>query len=432
MPQQTLQHTAVRDLLDQPPGWLLRSGIGMLFIGTLLLLGLAALIRYPEHLEAPCMLQTEVPPLPVRIGTGAYLDTLYIANNQTVQTGQRLAVLRYAGNWRDLDRLRSWLSGALMNDQQNLAPPPAPVRLELGPLQAVYNQVVLAQNALNDYTKFNGLNTEMKRRRREIGSVQKLLRGQERDRSAFQRTLALQDSQQRRDSLLREEGLLSDQEYERSQQTTIGLQRQRQGVLTGTVQNEVRINQLKREMAELERKHRLELNRLRHDVKRTLLELDAALEATIQEIFVVSPGEGILSWQEGLTTRTLLDAGEPLGFIVPEHHDQTVVVRATLPGGASGRAVEGQAFFVALDGYPDREFGQLPGRITYLDRLALPDREGLYGIPLRGELTTDFVSTYQRRIPFRQNATGTLRIITEDRSLLSRLFLPFLDLFKNN
>ena len=434
MPQSisAYEHTLVHDLLDRPPGWLLRSGIGMLFLFAVTALGIAAFIRYPERLEAPCVLQTEVPPLPLRLGTAAFVDILYIGDAQMVHAGQRLAAIRFAGSHTDVDTLAAWVTTAREAARGDEFPPLPTVPLEVGPLQGAYNQVIATYTAHAEYNAHNGVRETMKRQRREIGSTQKLAAGMRREQLDYRESLSLSRARVRRDSLLEIEGLVSRQELEQSRQTAVGTRRQRQGVLSATVQHEVRINQLKREMAELERQHLLELNRLTGEARRALFQLDAELNALLPQLYLTSPRTGRLSWRDGIGTHTLFDPTVPLGYVLPAGSSETILVRGTLPAAAAGKAEIGQRLFVALDGYPEREYGQLTGRITHLAPLAEPNSEGAYGIAIRGELEGGLRTTYRRDLPFTQNTPGTLRVVTAERSLLSRLFTPIVDLFKTH
>lgn len=85
-----------------------------------------------------------------------------------------------------------------------------------------------------------------------------------------------------------------------------------------------------------------------------------------------------------------------------------------------------------LAAYPFREFGQLQGKVTDIDAVAVPDAQGMFRRTVTVALPDSLVTTYGRRINFQQNLTGTARIITQDRTLLERLFDQFLNLNNNS
>ncbi len=66
---------AIEDMLGNPPGWLLRAGIGGIALVFLLVLGLTAFIRYPDKLAAPFLLQTRTVPLLLQVNPGDIIDT---------------------------------------------------------------------------------------------------------------------------------------------------------------------------------------------------------------------------------------------------------------------------------------------------------------------------------------------------------------------
>ncbi len=66
------------DLIEKQPGWLLRSGIVLMFGATALFVGLAAVIRYPDKLAAPFVLTTENPPIELlTVADGQIEEILY-------------------------------------------------------------------------------------------------------------------------------------------------------------------------------------------------------------------------------------------------------------------------------------------------------------------------------------------------------------------
>ena len=76
--------------------------------------------------------------------------------------------------------------------------------------------------------------------------------------------------------------------------------------------------------------------------------------------------------------------------------------------------------------FPDREFGIISGKIENIS--LTPDKDGnlLIDVSLPNGLDT----SYEKKIEFQQEMTGTADIITEDLRLIERLLYQFRDIFK--
>lgn len=83
----------MQDMLGAPPGWLLRSGSGIVLMALALGLALCWMIRYPDKLEATAVITRDAPPLDVVAPASGYLDTLLVKEEQWAPSGTLLGVL---------------------------------------------------------------------------------------------------------------------------------------------------------------------------------------------------------------------------------------------------------------------------------------------------------------------------------------------------
>src|SRR5690606_31243746 len=76
------------DLIGHPPGWLTRSGTGLVTFATSLLLGMSWLIRYPDMAEAPAVITAVTPPILHHAVSSGLIDTVLIPDGSYVYKGQ--------------------------------------------------------------------------------------------------------------------------------------------------------------------------------------------------------------------------------------------------------------------------------------------------------------------------------------------------------
>jgi hypothetical protein len=107
----------------------------------------------------------------------------------------------------------------------------------------------------------------------------------------------------------------------------------------------------------------------------------------------------------------------------------SVIGKANVPVFNSGKIAPGMRAIVRLDGLPAQQYGVLEGRIATMALLPQQeDQEKYYQLDvcLLPALTTSTGVT----APFRPEMTGILRIATDDRRVLERVFGALRDLLR--
>ena len=107
--------------------------------------------------------------------------------------------------------------------------------------------------------------------------------------------------------------------------------------------------------------------------------------------------------------------GETVAILVPSGGPYRV--KGQLPADGSGKVAVGQRVTIQLDAYPYREFGSLP---AVVETISPVDVNGQYAI--RFSLQNGLVTQTGRRIEGRISLRGKATILTNERSLLSRIF----------
>ena len=88
----------VQDIITAVPSWLLRWGITLFFGILVLIIGLSAMIRYPDIVKAQLKVDSPNSPKPVVAKIPGKLVKLLVTENETVNAGQPLAYLESTAN----------------------------------------------------------------------------------------------------------------------------------------------------------------------------------------------------------------------------------------------------------------------------------------------------------------------------------------------
>src|ERR1035437_343682 len=138
-----IRHTDdMQDIITAVPSWLLRWGITLFFGILVLIVGLSALIRYPDIVKAQLKIGSPNAPKPIVSKISGKLVKLLVTENETVKAGQPLAYLESTANH---DKVLTLLTNLKQIQQQALQNKPINNKLfnqadniQFGELQAAY------------------------------------------------------------------------------------------------------------------------------------------------------------------------------------------------------------------------------------------------------------------------------------------------------
>ncbi|SEQ42107.1 HlyD family secretion protein [Neolewinella agarilytica] len=493
-PSTLYRDAAIQDMMGSPPGWLLHSGLTAIAVVFIVALGLAALIRYPEKVEAPFLLQTEKIPLALHAGAMNVIDTVFATSGAPVTPGDTLLVFQSEADWRPVRDLDRWLTTVeqdlspelfqetpsqpsasrlptavprgraienfgrfnekrlmsvdpttgLQSHLQRLPRLPSPSERGRGrglgsrscgfpsTIQTPLTTLNTLLNAHQTYLQTNGLTAEITAYEREIADAQRLSQSLNRQVDLYEQELDYQQRQTDRMQGLEQEGIVSTQDAEQVAAQTIAARRQREVLVSSDIQNQLRVQQLRQQILQRKLAHREQLADFDRQLRTQLKLLRTALTEYRDRYFLIAREAGTLTWQPTVREQATVSPSEPLGFLRGDDGDaKTMVARLQLPSLGQGKIELGDRVILDFAAYPSREYGQVEGSLRTLDPIALPDQQGNYLRLATVALPDTLVTSYGKTLPFQYNLAGTARIITADRSLLARLFDQFLNLTKN-
>lgn len=432
--------------MGSPPGWLLHSGLTAIFVVFLLLLGLAAVIPYPEKVEAPFVLQTQTVPLALHAGAGGVVEAMPAPTGNRVTDGDTLLVFRSETDWRAVRRLdlelatvERQLDGLTVTGGAGTVA--GELKLALSGLPAADRYPVSIQTpvtglrttlrALNSYQRNNGVVTEVTAYEREIDDARRLSESLGKQVDLYQRELAYQEKQSDRMTDLEAEGIVSTQEAEQVAAQTVGARRQREVLVSSDIQNQLRMQQLRQQIIQRRNQHREQLADFERQLLAQIRQLRAALDAFRDRYVLIAREDGTVSWQPGTRPQAMVSGVEPLGYLLPDGDNQQLVARTDLPATAQGKVEIGDRVVLDFAAYPGREFGQVTGVLQSLDPVATLNQREEYVRRAEIRLNDSLLTSYGEVIPFQYNLTGSARFIVAERTFLERLFEQLLNLTKN-
>ena len=424
MPENNLYDEATLDILGKTPASLIRWGSTISLGVVLLLFGLAWWIQYPEILPAPITITPANPALKLYSRSAGRLHFL-LPNGAKVEPAQAIAYIENPTKWQDAQRLEKILENK-ENKPLDWGTMHLPTGLRLGELQ---NNYQILQEAIQNYQIFIDLDSEAKQLyqlRKQITFYETLQQNLQSQQKIQQNELQAQKRKFQRDSLLHTQKVLSAQEFDKSLTDFAQQQRQAKNSEISQLDNLLQTQTLEARAQDISLSKREKEAKLLQYLQTALHNLQTALGQWKDRYLIEANTAGKLNYLKYWESGQFIRAEEPLLAIIPAQ-SLARVGKIELPATRSGKLQIGQDVKIRLIDFPAEEYGLLEGKISSIASLpaieAKTQKEELYMVLV--EIPT-LRTTYHKNIPASKiQLQGTAHIITEDMSLLGRIFYQF-------
>ncbi len=417
----------VREFMHRPPHWLLRSGTTVLAAVMTLLLVLSVIIKYPDTITGRITVIGTQPVMEVVARQSGHLESLRVREGQHVKQAEILAVMQSparAGTVLALaDKLRR-LEPATGEEMPVLKAEFKP-QDELGQLQEPYadflNAYRLLQSRLaDDYSDKAGtlLRKQLEGKREQIGSLrsQADMMGREMGlaREKLDRLKTLHQSKAISTAEMQEQemALLERMRAETSGQRTLN-------------EAEIEASKAEKELRDLQHDRSESLRTAREDLRARLNKLRGAIGLWEADYVLRAPGEGNVAFYDFWSDQQFVTAGRQVFLIVPAA--TRLLGRLPMSQGGSGKIKAGQDVRIQLDDFPYKEFGIVSGKVKSISMVA---REGANLVLV--DIPHPLVTSFKKKLLFKQEMVGEARIVTENMTLLGRVLYEIRRAFVNN
>ncbi len=421
-----LRSEEIQDILTRPPHSLIRRGITVV-CGVVLVLVLGSFFfKYPDIVSGEMVLTTENPPAWIASKVTGRIKELYCRDQQPVAEGQLLAVIDNAADTRDVQLLDKLLGQVAVSDSAVSIPSSLLEHIfQLGDLQSSYSSFV---KAAVDYRNFQSINVNM----REKASIERQMAGKKISTAYFQQQLRLKERELglakeefQREKTLYARGIISKSDLETAEQTYLSAQQAYSQLQSSTMSSRIESDQLGESVKKLDLQHRQDHNSNFSALNSSYRELIASVQSWKKNYMLLAPTAGTVSFITFWQTNQLVEANGKVFSIVPDCPGR-LLGKAELLSASSGKIKTGQRVNIKLNNYPYLEYGVVVGRVEAISML--PDEDGKYTVSIT--LAKGLHTTVGKKLKFTGELSGTAEILTDDRSLGSRLISPLYSILK--
>jgi HlyD family secretion protein len=136
-------------------------------------------------------------------------------------------------------------------------------------------------------------------------------------------------------------------------------------------------------------------------------------------VTVEAPFEGKVVLNKIWSENQFVKEGDIVLIVLPKEFE-TIVGRITLGSAGYGKVKNKDRVIIMFDNYPYLEYGVVTGTIS---RLSQTPEGGVYYASVKLD-SARLVTNYGNSLSFIQNMQGRAEIVTESRSLFSRIVAP--------
>ena len=420
-----LRSEEVQEILSNPPSWLVRWGITLIFVFTLIILGLSFIIKYPDFVTAKVIITTLKPSEQIVTRYSGALDSIYIKNGDTVQIGQRLAVIRNTANTNDIYRLTAIIDTLIPRSENFVFPIDLASNLQLGDIEPAYNNF---EKSYIDHQLMKNLDPymgQLQGNRQSLAEIKMRLNDQIKQRQILEQEYILEQRDFERHEKLFEKGVISQQEYESKKLELFQMDKNISSMAITISQMREAISSAGQNLQTTKINQQEDNTRFLANLSQSLNSLKKAIKEWEHNYVLISSTEGIVGFQEFWGKNQYINSGEVVFSILPLDTSQ-LVGKLVLPSQNAGKVVPSQKTLVKLDNFPYQQYGMLVGKVENIS--ISPNKEGNYFVYI--SLPQGTTTSNNKNLPFEQEMLGNAEIITENLSVAERVFYKFKDLFK--
>lgn len=414
----------VQEIIAAVPSWILRWGIVLVFCILAGIVGLSALIKYPDVVKMSLKVVAGEAPKVVVAKQNGRIIALLVKEDQQVQEGQALVYLESTANHKDVIALESALlelrtrlgvgEGAMLKLPEN--------GLALGELQADY------QNFYQRYLQYRATQQSgyYQRKRQFLEKDLKEVMAQRRQiekekevqEQSFKNTEATYEAYKK----LYAQKVISLNEYREQENKYLGGKSPLQQNESALLNNGVAYMGKEKELFDLEHT----VSEEKASFLQSLNSLVVATEAWLLRYVPKAPVAGKLSYGGTLQVNQNVVAGQDL-FVV-NSGSSNFYGEINIPQQNMGKVSQGQQALVKLHSYPYEQFGMIRGKIGFIADAAY--RDSIFTAKVKFE---QFENKDPRfKITLKNGMLASAEIITEDNTLLQRFARSLTAMLRNN
>jgi len=416
-----LRSTEVQEILGQIPSWIVRWGIGLIFLVVAAFMIGSFFFRYPEVIKAPIVITTENPPSYALAKSNGKITELYVEDKQLVNPGQKLLMIENPANSNDVFEIKSKLSDFqnFLQDFDTLHYFWPDKNYLLGEVQPYFSGFLRNYKDYISFLRIDYYKRKVKLAKEELEKYRIYYNRLYIQRNLLEEELEIIVEQTGREKKLFMENVIPPSEYEKSKSALLQKRREFEQSRINLSSLDIDISNLEQEILEYELSYLENKKDLEFQLTESFFNLNSQIAWWEQSYLLKSSGYGQVSFNKYWAIDQNVSVGDKVVSIIPDLPGE-IIGKINLSLKRSGKVETGQKVNIKLDNFPYMEYGMLKGKVR---SISLVPSDNYYVVEIN--LPDSLITYHNIRLEFGQEMQGLAEIITNERSLLSRIMEPF-------
>ncbi len=409
----------VQEIIGNPPRWIIRWGVSILFVLVVVLIVGSYFYKYPEIIQSTVIINTENMPAIIVAKSSGKLEEIFVQDKVFVEKNAPLAILENGAVFKDVTLLQQridTIKQKLISDTK--MDYTLPENLVLGDIQPTYMSFTKALKDYEIYKETDFLAKKAEGLKTQIGQYQKLYSKMVSQTSIYKEQLELIENQLKRDSILLNSKAISKSDYEKSKNTYLQYKLSYESSKVSLDNTQITIAQMGQNLLEINQQSYEQRKQLLLSLHTSIDNLQNQINAWTKMYVLSTPISGKVTFVKFWSKNQNVQSGNEVFSVVPTAESK-IVGKIKLPIKGSGKVKEGQQVNIKIDNYPYLEYGIVIGKIN---SVSLMPSESNYSVEV--EFPNGLTTNYHKKLAFGQDMQGTAEIITEDIRLIERFVQP--------
>lgn len=420
-----LRSEEVQEILTRAPHWMIRWGnIVVLAILFTMMIG-AYYVKYPDIVTTQIIITTQNPPEKLVARTSGKIAEILIEDRTEVLSKTALAIIENTANYTDVLALKNCIDTLSIKTGKFNFPIDQFANFQLGEIQNAFTLFEKDYIGYDLYRDLKPYAVEKTAQSLETNQLKERLLLTQQQYQISQNELQLKMQELERYRTLHNKGVIATQEWESKNLDYLQSEKNVRNISSLLSQMRSSINDLNRNSGNTKISESKDNINLLRNVLQSFTQLKKAINDWELAYVLRSSINGQVSFMQIWVKNQTINSGEEVFTIVPTNN-KNYIAKVKAPAQNSGKIKVNQDVNIRLANYPDREFGIIKGKVKSIS--LTPDKEGNLLIDV--SLPNGIETSYDKKIIFQQEMSGTADIVTEDLRLIERLLYQFRDIFR--
>lgn len=420
-----LRSEEVQEILSSVPNWMVLWGNTVIFVLIVGLLLISWFIKYPDVINSEIIITTVSPPEKIYANRAGQIDTISVSNNESVTKNQILAIIENTANNQDVIELKQIIDTLKISYKDFYFPLEKLHFLSLGDIEPDFANFETSYTEYLLNKQLNPLSNEFLANQVSLFEAKNRLNTIISQQNINKKEIELKKNDLTRYEVLYEKGIISAQDFDLKKLDFLQAQRSYQNNNSSISQLRELIYESQKNLKGTEIKRIKEENNYLKNVIQSYNQLKKSLRNWELSYLLKSSINGRVSFLTFWNKNQTVKQGDLVFTVIPTSNNN-YIGKIKAPIQNSGKIKVGQKVNIRLANYPPAEFGMLVGTIENIS--LLPDASGNYLIDVK--LSKRLMTTYNKKIDFKQEMYGNAEIITENLRLTQRFFYQLKNIFQ--